>query len=302
MDALRIAASVLVPWLFGSLLLAVLPRARPADAPGEAAWTLGAGYLLGAFVLTLWMRALSLTGMRLHAAIGRIATARAGRRARGDGVARRGASVAGRAARAVSTRVGTRVRRCVRARTLVDHDRLDGVALHPARDRGVAAAALPVGRMDPVGDQGARLVRARTRGSVWARQPMVRGARQRLLRRIAVLSADGTPAAGVDLPHAGPMGRRAHELAVVADAAGTRARDLRRPALHGRGQAHSARRCISGHHASAARHSCRACRLRRSRDGRLLHRGGARDAALGAIAQSRRRVHRNRASRSRARR
>jgi hypothetical protein len=36
----------------------------PLAAPGEVAWIAGAGYLTGAFLLTLWMRALSQVGVR----------------------------------------------------------------------------------------------------------------------------------------------------------------------------------------------------------------------------------------------
>lgn len=50
-------------WLMGIALVLAMRTPRPWDAPGEAAWTTGAGFLLGAFVLTLWMRALSAIGV-----------------------------------------------------------------------------------------------------------------------------------------------------------------------------------------------------------------------------------------------
>ncbi len=65
MDALALTFGLLLPWLLGiGIMLALRPRATAPAAPGEAAWTAGAGYLVGAFVVTLWMRALSLAGLR----------------------------------------------------------------------------------------------------------------------------------------------------------------------------------------------------------------------------------------------
>jgi hypothetical protein len=61
MDALRALISIGIPWLAGAgLVCALQSRSRTPDAPGEIAWMLGVGYAVGAFVLTLWMRALSL--------------------------------------------------------------------------------------------------------------------------------------------------------------------------------------------------------------------------------------------------
>lgn len=88
MDAIALLAGNLLPWWLGIALLLALPRgpgatlpgkaaraggdANPGEAaragsaanPGEAAWTCGAGYLVGAFVLTVWMRVLSLAGVK----------------------------------------------------------------------------------------------------------------------------------------------------------------------------------------------------------------------------------------------
>ena len=54
---------LLLPWVVGAALLLALRGQREIAAPGELAWTLGAGYLAGAFALTLWMRALSKAGV-----------------------------------------------------------------------------------------------------------------------------------------------------------------------------------------------------------------------------------------------
>jgi len=68
MELLTLAAGLLLPFLLGmGLLLALRDARRPLDAPGEIAWIAGAGYLAGAFLLTLWMRALSLVGLRFSA-------------------------------------------------------------------------------------------------------------------------------------------------------------------------------------------------------------------------------------------
>ena len=69
-DALRLAAGWALPWLLGIALVASLaPRGERSRAPGVAAWTAGCGFLAGAFVLTLWMRAVSMLQMRYSVAI-----------------------------------------------------------------------------------------------------------------------------------------------------------------------------------------------------------------------------------------
>ncbi len=68
-DALRLTAGWTLPWLLGIALVASLraPGRRGADA-GEAAWVAGCGFFAGAFVLTLWMRAVSMMGLRFSVA------------------------------------------------------------------------------------------------------------------------------------------------------------------------------------------------------------------------------------------
>lgn len=54
-----------LPWLLGIVVLLVLRSPlRSSSASGEVAWIAGAGYLAGAFLLTLWMRLLSLVGIK----------------------------------------------------------------------------------------------------------------------------------------------------------------------------------------------------------------------------------------------
>jgi hypothetical protein len=65
MDTVRLIGGLALPWLLGiAILLALRDARRPLTAPGEIAWLVGAGYLGGAIVLTLWMRVLSLAGIR----------------------------------------------------------------------------------------------------------------------------------------------------------------------------------------------------------------------------------------------
>jgi hypothetical protein len=68
MEILTLTAGLLLPWLLGVATLgAVRSAKRPLDVPGEIAWIAGAGYFVGAFLLTLWMRALSQGGVRFGA-------------------------------------------------------------------------------------------------------------------------------------------------------------------------------------------------------------------------------------------
>ncbi len=60
-------AGLLLPWLAGMSALVLLRGKRPFSAPGEIAWIAGAGYLVGAFLLTLWMRLLSSAGVGFSA-------------------------------------------------------------------------------------------------------------------------------------------------------------------------------------------------------------------------------------------
>ena len=55
---------LLLPWALGiAALLTARDARRPLGAPGELAWLAGAGFLGGALLLTLWMRALSAVGV-----------------------------------------------------------------------------------------------------------------------------------------------------------------------------------------------------------------------------------------------
>jgi hypothetical protein len=68
MEAITLIGGLALPWLLGiAMVLGLRDARRPLAAPGEIAWLIGAGYLVGAFALTLWMRALSLAGIRFGA-------------------------------------------------------------------------------------------------------------------------------------------------------------------------------------------------------------------------------------------
>lgn len=65
-DALRLTAAWALVWLFGTALVGTLTASMRARGPAraEAAWIVGCGFFVGAFGVTLWMRALSLAGLR----------------------------------------------------------------------------------------------------------------------------------------------------------------------------------------------------------------------------------------------
>jgi len=60
-----------LPWMLGIAIVLALraSRGRALDAPGEIAWVTGVGYFVGALALTLWMRALSIVGIRFGVAV-----------------------------------------------------------------------------------------------------------------------------------------------------------------------------------------------------------------------------------------
>lgn len=65
-----LVVSIAIPWLLGVALLRLVPEGvEPGHGPGSVAWSLGCGWFVGAFVLTLWMRALSLTGVKFGFAV-----------------------------------------------------------------------------------------------------------------------------------------------------------------------------------------------------------------------------------------
>lgn len=69
-DALRLVSGWALVWLFGIASLASISRAANARgiAPPHIGWTLGCGFLVGAFGVTVWMRVLSYVGLRFSVA------------------------------------------------------------------------------------------------------------------------------------------------------------------------------------------------------------------------------------------
>jgi len=63
-DAARLLAGWTLVWAFGIALVAVLDSAQRDPPAGSRMWTIGSGFFAGAFVVPVWMRALSLTGIR----------------------------------------------------------------------------------------------------------------------------------------------------------------------------------------------------------------------------------------------
>ena len=64
MDFLTVAFSLALPLALGASALLVLDWPRPEDAAGSAALRCGYGYIVGALLLTFWMRGLSVAGLR----------------------------------------------------------------------------------------------------------------------------------------------------------------------------------------------------------------------------------------------
>jgi hypothetical protein len=63
MGIVLVTVAWLCVWIAGTLVVAALRGPFDLRAPGEAAWTKGAGFLAGAFIATVWMRALSALGI-----------------------------------------------------------------------------------------------------------------------------------------------------------------------------------------------------------------------------------------------
>ena len=64
MSILTLSFGLLLPWLLGMAMVAAMRnKSNTTVAAGGMAWIAGAGYLVGAFALTLWMRLLSIAGM-----------------------------------------------------------------------------------------------------------------------------------------------------------------------------------------------------------------------------------------------
>jgi hypothetical protein len=70
MDILGLLLGLLLLWAFGIACLAAFPgNATRTTHPGGVAWTLGAGGLAGLFLATLWLRALSFSGIHFGVAV-----------------------------------------------------------------------------------------------------------------------------------------------------------------------------------------------------------------------------------------
>ncbi len=64
MDLTGLLAGALLQWALGIAFVVALPRRVPLlPQPGAVAWAIGAGAFAGAFLTTLWMRAISLAGL-----------------------------------------------------------------------------------------------------------------------------------------------------------------------------------------------------------------------------------------------
>ena len=63
-DTVRLIVGWALPWALGAALMVALRLlSRSAQTTDQVAWTIGCGWFVGAFALTLWMRVLSLFGI-----------------------------------------------------------------------------------------------------------------------------------------------------------------------------------------------------------------------------------------------
>ena len=67
-DALRLTLGWALVWAFGIAAVSATTRLSALERPGERAWITGCGFFVGAFLLTLWMRGVSLAGLRFSLA------------------------------------------------------------------------------------------------------------------------------------------------------------------------------------------------------------------------------------------
>ena len=63
-DAARLVAGWALVWAFGIAVVAAIDYAWRDRAAGSRMWTIGSGFFAGAFIVTVWMRALSLANIR----------------------------------------------------------------------------------------------------------------------------------------------------------------------------------------------------------------------------------------------
>ena len=59
MATFTLVAGSILPWVLGAAVVLAFSRRTEVERPGELAWIAGAGYLIGAFAVTLWMRLMS---------------------------------------------------------------------------------------------------------------------------------------------------------------------------------------------------------------------------------------------------
>ena len=62
-DALRLFAGWALVWAFGIAIVVAISHGVRDRAPGVSMWTIGCGFFTGAFMLTVWMRVVSLSGI-----------------------------------------------------------------------------------------------------------------------------------------------------------------------------------------------------------------------------------------------
>ena len=166
--------------------------------------------------------------------------------------------------------------------------RLAGVAcvsLAAAVRGGRHPTAVPVGRLDAMGDQGARVVRVEGMGAVRQHRRLARRQRCALHRCGANVSGDRALVAGLVVARARPLRRCVDEPAVVVRRRRVRDCDLRRAAANRVWSARRTRWNLDRGFAAARRRACCPRGICRPADGRVLHAGRAGHAGVDSLAQ-----------------
>ena len=162
LDFLALALGLSLPWVFGAALLAVAYARAAGTAFPPAAWVVGCGWFVGIFSTTLLMRGCRRRRRGVERCERRRTAAHRDRDPRSGWRVDPRPPPADDAARSVARALaGSGLRRRGSAPLWRAAGRVARAALRAAARRSVVAAALSVGRVDPVGHEGARLVRAR---------------------------------------------------------------------------------------------------------------------------------------------
>ena len=183
METLALFSALALPWLLGIAVLLALDWPRDEMAGSASALRAGFGYMIGAILLTLWMRTLSFAGLAfgwLSIAVP-LAAVTAALALYAMRVQRLSIAGARNAPQVVGEPWFAAVAKCLVARD----SGVAGDSFRVARRRDRMASAVSVERLGAVGDKGARLVRAGAHGPVCRRDNLACRRSRCLFRRVA---------------------------------------------------------------------------------------------------------------------